>query len=75
MRTSAFPLTLAYVENASMKDRVLLLVTGIICAGLAALSFRLTGEYTAHVNIALGALAWLAYFKRRSRDKKCDRRQ
>lgn len=52
----AAPVTLVRPEGAQLKDRILLLITGIVCAFLAWLSFQLPDGVTRYINYATAAL-------------------
>lgn len=53
-----------------MKDQLLLLGAGIICAAFAALFFRVTGEYSTWGLFIGFAITVVAYFRKKQRNKK-----
>lgn len=52
-----------------MKDAILLLLAGILCAGLAGLYWRWLGENGFPVMVALVAIGLIARWRRRRNDR------
>jgi len=50
-----------------MKDRMLLLVTGVAAAGLSALMFRASGEYTPALFAFFGIVGVIGFLTKRKK--------
>lgn len=48
-----------------MKDSILLLCAGVVVAGIAALMYRITGEYSPVVSFVFAVIGVIVYIKRR----------